>query len=157
MRRPDWAILIHLLHFYSRASSACPLSHNVFCLKHGRIKKKKIRVLAREISFPMRSPAAAASQTPATVILFLKSHSPLSVFSLSLFDIASFFIFSLTLFVIGALSSFHFQQLAALETVRRNPKPFFSFFSKLGWLFPGWWNSGRCKDKDRTGLCILTL
>lgn len=84
------------------------------------------------MSFPIRSLAEAATQTPATVILFLKSHSPVSVFSLSLFDIASFFIFSLTLFVIGALSSFHFQQLGAMETVRRNPIPFF-FLSFLNW------------------------
>lgn len=91
------------------------------------------------MSFPIRSLAEAATQTPATVILFLKPHSPVSVFSLSLFDIASFFIFSLTLFVIGALSSFHFQQLAAMETVRRNLIPFFflSFFVKLDSLFLG--------------------
>lgn len=48
----------------------------------------------------MRSLAEAAT----TVILFLKSHSAVFFLSLSLFTITSFFIFSLTLFVIGALS-----------------------------------------------------
>lgn len=94
-------------------------------------KKKKYPVLARQMSFPMRSLADAATQTPSTVILFLKSHSPVSILSLSLFGIASFFIFLLTLFVFGALSSFHFQQLDAMETVHRNPIPFFSFFFQI--------------------------
>lgn len=80
------------------------------------------------MSFPMRSLAEAATQTLTTVILFLKSHSPVPEFSPSLFEIASFFIFSLILFIIGALSSFHFQQLDTMETVHRNPIPFFSVF-----------------------------
>lgn len=64
----------------------------------------KSSVLAREVLFPMRSLAEATTQTLATVILFLKSHPSVSFFSLSLFVIASFFIFSLILFVIMALS-----------------------------------------------------
>lgn len=67
----------------------------------------------------MRSLAEAATQTPAAVI------SLSSFFSLSI--VASLFIFPLTLFVIGALSSLHFQRLDTMETVHRNPIAF-SFF-----------------------------
>lgn len=85
-------------------------------------------VLAREVSFPMRSAAEAATQTLTAVILFLKSRSSVSFFSLSLFVIASFFIFALTLFVIGAPSSLHFPP-TAMETPHRNP--ILSFFLKV--------------------------
>lgn len=44
----------------------------------------KSSALAREVSFPMRSLAKAATQTLATVILFLKPHSSVSFF-LSIF------------------------------------------------------------------------
>lgn len=105
-------------------STTCPL----YCNPHCCVLNMKSTALAREVSFPMRSPAEAATQTLTAVILFLKSRSSVSFFSLSLFVIASFFIFSLTLFVIGAPSSLHFPP-TAMETPHGNL--ILSFFLKV--------------------------
>lgn len=121
---------IHLSLFPSFAHPQCAHRSIVFVFNIEEFFLK-IPLLAREMSFPMRSLAEAATQTLATVILFLKSHSPVSVFSPSLFDIASFFIFSLTLFVIGGSQFISFPAAQYYGNGSQKPNTFSSFFFKL--------------------------
>lgn len=86
-------------------------------------------------------------------------HRPLLFFSLNL---TLLFLYSLYLCLTSPLSLFfhwpclflglwvHFISSSSMLWKRfaETQYLFFSFFFKLGSLFPGWWNGGWCKDKD---------
>ena len=72
-------------------STTCPL----YCNPHCCVLNIKSTALAREVSFPMRSAAEAATQTLTAVILFLKSRSSVSFF-LSIFVCDRLFLYFFT-------------------------------------------------------------
>lgn len=151
MRGPDWAILI-IYRTFTLAHPQYVHSSIMFCLKHGRIKKrkKKKKILCWQEKCHFRWGHWPKLQP---------KHRPLLFFSLNL---TLLFLYSLYLCLTSPLSLFfhwpclllglwvHFisSSLMLWRQFAETQYLFFPFFFKLGPLFPGWWNGGWCKDKD---------